>query len=183
MDRRRLLLLGPLGVAAAAGAGFWAVLDRMGRGTFDPHLVTSPLLNRPVPDFQLAGQPPGTGFGRSDIAALRRPVLVNFFASWCLPCVEEAPELTRLAAEGVPIWGVAYKDTAAATAAFLGQHGNPFARIARDPDGTAGIEWGVYGVPETYLVDAEGVIRRKFVGAITPEAAASEIRPMMRGAA
>ncbi len=183
MDRRRLLLLGPLAAAAAAGAGFWAVLGRMGQGTFDPHLVASPLLNRPVPDFQLVGQPPGEGFGKADILALRRPVLVNFFASWCLPCVAEAPELARLAGEGVPIWAVAYKDAMAATTGFLDQHGNPYARVARDPDGTAAIEWGVYGVPETYLVDAEGIIRRKFVGAITPEIAEQQIRPAMRGLA
>ena len=69
MDRRRLLLLGPLGIVAAAGAGSWAVLDRMGQGTFDPHRVDSPLLNRPIPDFQLPGQPPSQGFGAADIRA------------------------------------------------------------------------------------------------------------------
>jgi len=183
MDRRRLLLLGPLGAAAVAGAGFWAVLGRMGQGTFDPHLVPSPLLNRPMPEFQLSGQPPGPGFGRADIIALRRPVLVNFFASWCLPCISEHPELTKLAGEGVPIWAIAYKDAMAATASFLAQHGDPYARIARDPDGRTAIDWGVYGVPETYLVDGAGIIRRKFVGAITPEIAAGQIRPMMRGLA
>lgn len=183
MDRRRLLLLGPLGAAAVAGAGFWAVLGRMGQGRFDPHLVPSPLLDRPMPEFQLSGQPPSQGFGRADILALRRPVLVNFFASWCVPCVVEHPELTKLADEGVPIWAVAYKDAMAATAGFLDQHGDPYARVARDPDGTAAIEWGVYGVPETYLVDGAGIIRRKFVGPITPEIAAQQIRPMMRGLA
>ena len=180
MDRRRLLLLGPLGAAAVAGAGFWAVLDRMGQGTFDPHLVESPLLNRPVPDFQLRGQPPSPGFGRADILALRRPVLVNFFASWCVPCLAEHPELANLASDGVPIWAIAYKDPEPATAQFLAEHGNPYARVARDSDGLTAINWGVYGVPETYVVDGEGIIRRKFVGPITAEIAAEQLRPMLR---
>lgn len=179
LDKRRLLLLGPLGVAAVAGAGFWAVLGRMGRGTFDPHLVASPLLNRPMPAFQLPGQPPSAGFGRVDVLALRRPMLVNFFASWCVPCVAEHPELAKLAGEGVAIWAIAYKDAAAATAGFLAQHGNPYARVARDADGLTAIEWGVYGVPETYLLDGEGIIRRKFVGPITAEIVVGQIRPML----
>jgi cytochrome c biogenesis protein CcmG/thiol:disulfide interchange protein DsbE len=180
MDRRRLLLLGPLGVAAVAGAGFWTVLGRMGEGKFDPHLVESPLLNRPVPDFQLPGLSGGPGFSRADLLAQKRPILVNFFASWCQPCLLEHAELTKLAGEGVPIWAIAYKDTQGATTEFLARHGDPFARIARDADGLTAINWGVYGVPETYLVDAEGVIRRKFVGAITPEIAEGEVRPLMR---
>jgi cytochrome c biogenesis protein CcmG, thiol:disulfide interchange protein DsbE len=180
MDRRRLLLLGPLGVAAAAGAGFWAVLNRMGEGTFDPHRVDSPLLNRPIPDFQLPGQPPSQGFGAADLRALGKPVLINFFASWCVPCLAEHPDLTSLASEGVPIWAIAYKDTEAATAGFLSQHGNPYARVARDTEGLTAINWGVYGVPETYVVDGGGVIRRKFVGPITPDIADQEIRPLLR---
>jgi cytochrome c biogenesis protein CcmG/thiol:disulfide interchange protein DsbE len=180
LDRRRLILLGPLGAAAVAGAGFWAVLGRMGQGTFDPHLVESPLLNRPIPDFQLPGQPPSPGFSSADIRALRRPVLVNFFASWCVPCVAEHAELGKLAGEGVPIWAIAYKDAEPATAQFLAEHGDPYARVARDADGLTAINWGVYGVPETYVVDGQGIIRRKFVGPITPEIAEGQIRPMLR---
>ena len=88
--------------------------------------------------------------------------------------------LAKLSAEGVPIWAVAYKDAVAATAGFLGQHGSPYARVARDADGLTAINWGVYGVPETYLVDGAGIIRRKFVGPITPEIAAAEVRPLLR---
>ncbi len=180
MDRRRLLLLGPVGAATVAGAGFWVALNRMGKGRFDPHLIASPLLNRPMPDFTLPGQPPSPGFGRADIVALGKPILVNFFASWCVPCLVEHPELTKLQADGVPIWAIAYKDPVAATAAFLDQHGNPYARVARDADGLTAINWGVYGVPETYVVDKQGIIRRKIVGPVTPEFARHQIRPLLQ---
>ncbi len=172
IDRRRLLLLGPLGGAAILGAGFWAILDRMGSGSFDPHRVPSPLLGQQVPEFALPG------FSRADLVAQHRPVLVNFFASWCVPCVAEAPELATLGREA-PIWGIAYKDKPGDVARYLAQHGNPYARIAHDDPGRVAIDWGVYGVPETFLVDAAGVIRWKFAGALTPEIVAGELRPAL----
>lgn len=173
MDRRRLLLLGPLGGAAVLGGGFWAILRRMDAGSFDPHLVPSPLLGRPVPDFDLPG------FNRADLLAQHRPVLVNFFASWCIPCLEEAPELARLAQGGVPLWGIAYKDKPGNVTQYLAQHGDPYARIAHDDPGRTAIDWGVYGVPETFLVDAGGIIRWKFAGALTPQIVAGELRPAL----
>src|ERR1700688_1932022 len=107
--QRRLLLLAPLGFAAIGGASFWALLERMREGTYDPHGVPSMLIGKPLPDFSLPGQPPSPGFSSADVIGAGRPVLINFFASWCIPCVQEAPVLMTLKQQGVPIWGIAYK--------------------------------------------------------------------------
>lgn len=180
---RRALLLAPFGAAVLVTAGFWAVLSRMKQGTFDPHTVPSQLIGQPVPAFSLPPLPGFEGFASADLAAAGRPVLVNFFASWCLPCVIEHPSLLALSREGVPIWGVAYKDKPAAAAGFVARHGNPYARIAQDAPGQVAIDWGVYGVPETYLIDARGVVRWRQAGPITSEVVDAELRPMLRSLA
>ena len=177
MDRR-ILLLAPFGFAVAAGAGMYGVLGRMKQGTFDPHDVPSQLIGRPTPAFDLPAQSPGQGFGSADLQAAGRPVLLNFFASWCVPCVVEHPELMKLSATGLPIWGIAYKDTVSAASSFLSVHGNPFARLARDA-GSAAIDFGVYGVPESYLVDKMGVIRWHIAGPLTPEVVAEGLQPAL----
>ena len=158
MNRRRVLLLAPFGAALVAGAGFWTVLGRMKAGRFDPHEVPSQLIGRPMPEFSLPAQPPGQGFGSADIVALGRPVLVNFFASWCVPCVVEHPELMQLARAGLPIWGIAYKDQVA-------------------------IDWGVYGVPESYLIDGKGIVRWRMAGPLTPQVVSEQLRPMLQAMA
>jgi cytochrome c biogenesis protein CcmG/thiol:disulfide interchange protein DsbE len=173
---RRVLLMVPLGVAVAGGAAFYVMLNRMKDGTFDPRGVPSMLIDKPVPKFSLPGQN-GVGFSDADLA-VGKPVLINFFASWCVPCVEEAPSLMTLHEEGVPIYGIAYKDIATDTAAFLDKQGNPFTRVARDVPGRVAIDWGVSGVPETYLVDGNGIVRWRFVGPI-PRRIASEAIPAL----
>lgn len=183
MNRRRLLLLAPLGVATLGGAAFWTMLNRMERGTFDPRGVPSPLVGKPVPEFSLPAQAPGEGFASADLRAVGRPLLVNFFASWCVPCVIEHPQLMELAREGLPLWGIAYKDTPEAAAGFLARRGNPFARIARDAPGQVAIDWGVYGVPESYLIDAHGLIRWRYAGPLTPDVVAEQLRPLLRSVA
>jgi len=175
---RRLLLLAPFGAAVAAGAGMYSVLGRMKTGTFDPHDVPSQLIGRPVPAFDLPAQAPGQGFGSADLQALGRPVLLNFFASWCVPCVVEHPELMKLQASGLPVWGIAYKDTVPAASGFLAVHGNPFARIGRDAGGVA-IDFGVYGVPESYLLDRQGIVRWRVAGPLTPAVVAEGLRPAL----
>jgi len=170
---RRLLLAVPLVAAGAAGVGFWSMLNGMREGKFDPRGVPSMLIDKPMPDFTLAG------FTAADVRAAGRPIVINFFASWCVPCIEEAPTLLALARAGVPLWGIAYKDKPAATDAFLTRHGNPFAKLARDEPGTVAIDWGVTGVPETYLIDKSGIVRWRFSGPM-PEGAAQFLAEKLR---
>lgn len=181
---RRVLLLAPLAVAVAGGGAFYAMLNGMTKGTFDPRGVPSMLLDKPVPEFSL---PPGpaTDAGAAspmtshDLAS-GKPVIVNFFASWCEPCVQEAPILMALKRQGVSLIGIAYKDKPDATARYLQRHGNPYARIADDAPGRVAIDWGLTGVPETYLIDGAGVVRWRYVGPITPEVAAKVIPDLLR---
>ncbi|MBK1660608.1 DsbE family thiol:disulfide interchange protein [Paracraurococcus ruber] len=180
--RRRLLLLAPLGVAAAAGAGFFAMLRGLGTGSYDPKGVPSALLGKPAPDFAL---PPLEGADRpalaaADLRAAGRPVLVNFFASWCVPCVIEHPQLMKLSREGVPVLGVAYKDKPADALGFLQKHGNPYQRLGVDLPGRIAIDWGLYGVPETYLIDRGGIIRWRWAGPVTEETVAQQLRPLLK---
>lgn len=109
-------------------------------------------------------------------------VVVNFFASWCAPCAEEQPVLTRLAAEhrDVRLIGIAYKDTKPAIAAWLSEHGNPFTAVGYDAKGAAAIDWGVYGVPETYLL-IDGVIQHRHVGPLDDAALARDFVPLFKG--
>ena len=105
-------------------------------------------------------------------------MLLNFFASWCVPCVVEHPELMALSGSGLPIWGIAYKDAVSATSGFLQTHGNPFVRVARDAGGVA-IDFGVYGVPESYLLDRDGIIRWHVAGPLTEAVVAEGLRPAL----
>jgi cytochrome c biogenesis protein CcmG/thiol:disulfide interchange protein DsbE len=177
-----MLLLAPLAAAAAAGGGFWLMLEKMKVGKFDPRGVPSQLIGKPLPEFALPGQPPHEGFSASDLRAAGGPVLLNFFASWCVPCVEEAPVLMALRNEGVPVWGIAYKDREDATSGFLRRYGDPFVRVARDEPGTVAIDFGVYGVPESYLVDSRGVVRWRLAGGLTDDIVRAELMPLLRAA-
>jgi cytochrome c biogenesis protein CcmG, thiol:disulfide interchange protein DsbE len=181
MDRRRLLLMAPFGVAAVAGASFWAMLRGMATGNFDPRGVPSPIVGHPVPDFTLPSQPPGRGFTSAELAS-GKPLLVNFFASWCVPCIEEHPALLALAQAGVPIWAIAYKDTPDKVAQFIHDHGNPYTRIASDEPGRVAIDWGLSGVPETFLVDGKGIVRWHWAGPMDPATIEQRLQPAWRAA-
>ncbi|MGH1368877.1 MAG: DsbE family thiol:disulfide interchange protein [Maritimibacter sp.] len=109
--------------------------------------------------------------------------LVNFWASWCAPCRAEHPQLIELAGEGVDIYGINYKDEPAKAIAFLDELGNPFARMAADGSGRTGLDWGLYGVPETFVIDAQGTVIKRFAGPITQEILQKIIRPAMAQAA
>jgi cytochrome c biogenesis protein CcmG/thiol:disulfide interchange protein DsbE len=179
---RRALLFAPLGIAAVGGGLFFGMLRDMQTGEYNPRGVPSALLGRPAPDFSL---PPVEGselpgFSRADLAGFNGPVLVNFWASWCVPCIIEHPQLMRLSRDGVPVLGIAYKDRPADSLQFLQRHGNPFRRLARDEPGRAAIDWGVYGVPETYLLDRNGIIRWRFAGPITEDVLRQELRPLLK---
>lgn len=136
----------------------------------DPNVQPDALVGKPLPELVLPALDTGRPVRLHD-AAQPAPVLVNIFASWCAPCEIEHPVLVDLKKQGVRIVGVAYKDAPENTKAFLGRLGDPFAERLVDRDGRAGIDLGVTGVPETYLVGADGVILAKHTGPLTPETA------------
>jgi cytochrome c biogenesis protein CcmG/thiol:disulfide interchange protein DsbE len=181
--RRRWLVLVPLALFLALAALF---VLRLGAG--DPSRIPSALIGRPAPPTALApvagltqgGQPlPGI-----DAATFKGAVsLVNVWASWCVPCHDEAPLLTQLAQDArIRLVGINYKDQPDNARRFLGRHGNPFAAVGADHNGRASIEWGVYGVPETFVVDREGRIAFKLVGPITPDNLERALKPAIEKA-
>jgi cytochrome c biogenesis protein CcmG/thiol:disulfide interchange protein DsbE len=146
-----------------------------------PSLIPSALINKPAPRLSLpALDAQSAAFTAADLASGHVSVL-NVFASWCAPCRTETAQLDALSRlPGVALYGLTQKDKPEATRAFLAEVGNPFAKIARDDDGRASIEWGVYGVPETYVVDGKGIIRLKYVGPLTDEALARQVIPAIK---
>lgn len=136
----------------------------------DPHVNPDALVGQPVPDLTLPSLADGAPVRLR--TQLHPGVLINYFASWCAPCEEEHPALMALKTAGVRIVGVAYKDDPAHTRAMLSRLGDPFARTLVDRDGRAGLEFGVSGVPETFLVGADGRILAKHSGALSPDDAA-----------
>lgn len=145
----------------------------------DPSRVASALIDKPAPEFALAPLIEGeAGLATADLAG--RVSLINFFASWCGPCRIEHPLLMRLAGEhGVTIFGIDYKDPPEAARRWLAQDGNPFARIGVDPTGRTAIDFGVYGVPETYVIDRSGRIRHRHVGPLDAATVEEVILPML----
>jgi cytochrome c biogenesis protein CcmG/thiol:disulfide interchange protein DsbE len=168
--RIRLLYLLPAIVFAGLALLF---LIRLFAG--DPSRVPSALIGRPVPDFVLApleglrtdGQPV-PGLASADLKG--RTTVVNVWASWCAPCRQEHPLLVELARDpSIRVVGINYKDNPENARRFLGALGNPFAAVGVDPNGRTSIDWGVYGVPETFIIGPDGRIRYKHIGPLTPE--------------
>ncbi|MFM2043580.1 MAG: hypothetical protein RLY86_2156 [Pseudomonadota bacterium] len=148
--------------------------------TRDPSKLPSVLIDQPAPAFDL---PPlldgGQGLATADLKG--QVQLVNVFASWCAPCRIEHPVLMRLAKEeGITIHGIAYKDKPEDSRRFLGMLGNPYGRIGLDLEGRAGIEWGITGVPETFIIDKDGRIRWRYQGPLGPTIVEGELMPMLR---
>jgi cytochrome c biogenesis protein CcmG/thiol:disulfide interchange protein DsbE len=185
---RRLLVLAPLVIMGALAILFYA---RLHAG--DAARIPSALIGKRVPAFTLPGLPDAgggqvnagggqvtAGAGLAD-ADLRdgKVTLVNVFASWCVPCHQEHPELMALAARGVRIVGIAYKDEPENSRRFLGKDGNPYAHVGIDRAGTTAIDFGVYGVPETFVVRGDGTIIDKIVGPLTPENLANDLMPAL----
>lgn len=164
-------------------AGLFALALRSG----DPSKLPSALIGKPAPRLvlpSLDGVAPGvTEPGKTTRPAVigaGYPVLVNFYASWCAPCRNEHPLLVQLAqTTGVPILGINHRDTPAAGRRFIEQLGNPYERIVTDADGRAAIEWGAYGMPETFLVDGRGTVLYRHVGPLTVDVIERKILPVI----
>jgi cytochrome c biogenesis protein CcmG/thiol:disulfide interchange protein DsbE len=172
---RRLLYALPL-AGFVVLAGYFAVVLRP---NYDPHALPSALIDKPAPAFDL----PGLGGGKplSTAGLLGQVVVVNFFASWCVPCRVEHPMLIRLSEQlHVPLYGIAYKDKPEDSERILQQLGDPYRGIGVDRDGRTGLDFGVYGVPETYVIDKAGHIRKRFVGPLNAEAVEHELLPLLR---
>ena len=148
--------------------------------TLNPREVPSPLIGKPAPGFQLATlDAPDKVLTLRDMAG--RAWVLNVFASWCAPCREEHPLLVDLANKTpVPIFGLNYKDRQVDAERWLKQFGNPYRSVLVDRDGRAGIDYGVYGVPETFVIDKAGTVRYKKVGPLTPEVIEKRILPLLK---
>ena len=146
----------------------------------NPREVPSPLIGKPAPDFMLPQvQDETQQIGRRDL--LGKVSLLNVWASWCVACREEHPILVELARNGVvDVYGLNYKDTRQDAVRWLEQFGNPYLASAFDQKGDVGIDYGVYGVPETYVIDRQGIIRYKLVGPVTEEKLFEEILPLVK---
>ena len=156
-------------------AGVFAYLLLSGH---DPQKIPSALIDRPAPAFDLEDfHDSSARVSNADFTG--RVTVVNMFASWCLPCQAEHPLITRLAEE-VPVIGINYKDKRTDATRWLERLGDPYARIAVDATGRMGIDWGVYGLPETFVIDAEGHIRYKHVGPLTPHDFEEVVMPIIR---
>lgn len=172
--RRTLVFLLPLLVFAGLG-----VFLALGLGR-DPGALPSTLVGKPAPAVDLPPIPGRDEAGLKSADLRGRPMLVNVFASWCVPCRIEAPVLDRLKEEGVTIQGIDYKDPPADVTAWLKDLGDPFAKVGIDRKGATAIDWGVYGVPETYVIDAQGRIRYKVVGPVMPDEVERHILPLIK---
>ena len=172
---RPLVLIPPIAFALLAGL-FAGAMWRS-----DGDELPSALLGQPAPGLPadpLPGLPP------LDPAALTdgEVKLVNFFASWCGPCRLEHPSLMALAAEGVPLYGIAYKDDPEDSLAFLEELGSPFRAAGQDPNGRIAVDWGTYGVPETFVVAGDGTVIDRLPFPLTPELVESRLRPSLERA-
>jgi cytochrome c biogenesis protein CcmG, thiol:disulfide interchange protein DsbE len=179
-----LMRLLPVAVFAAI-ALFFAVALRGG----DPSKIPSMLIGKPAPqtafpalDELAADGKPVPGFTSADLTK-GKVTIVNFWASWCSQCIEEHPLLDKLTgATGANLYGVNYKDTAAAARRYLGRFGNPYAAVGVDSIGRSAIDWGVYGMPETFIVDGKGMIVYKHTGPLSPEAIEAKLLPAIEAA-
>jgi cytochrome c biogenesis protein CcmG, thiol:disulfide interchange protein DsbE len=146
----------------------------------DPREVPSPLIGKPAPVFTLSRLEAADRLVKRE-ELLGKPWVLNVWASWCAPCREEHPLLVEFAKRKLaPVYGLNYKDTRPNAQNFLRQLGNPYEASLFDGDGRVGIDFGVYGVPETFVIDAQGIIRFKHVGPLTPDVIRTRIEPLLK---
>ena len=147
--------------------------------SIDPKLVPSPLVGKPAPEFALPRlAEPATKLSRKDL--MQEVSLLNVWATWCVSCRQEHPVLMQLAKSGIPIYGLDYKDTRDDANRWLTRFGNPYLANGFDEDGRVGINWGVYGTPETFIIDKQGIIRHKHIGPLTTDVVKREILPLIK---
>lgn len=183
-QRRAWVRYVPIAIFAVVAAFFAYALT-----SGDPSKLPSALIGKPVPQSTFPAveglqddKGPVDGFTSADLAS-GKVTVVNFWASWCGPCVEEHPLLTDLAtAAQVDVFGVNYKDQATAARRFIGRYGNPFKAIGTDLNGRTAIEWGVYGMPETFVISPNGQIAYKHVGPLTAQSIEERLIPAIEKA-
>lgn len=164
----------------AAGFTALAVLFAIALERPDPDQLPSAFVGRKTPSLTIENlHTVDSRITRKDDLEAARIKLVNFWASWCAPCRVEHPSLEKLAHAGVPVHGINYKDKPEHAAQFLSELGNPFATLAADPRGRTGLDWGIYGVPETFVIDANGEIILRYAGPITSRILESRILPSL----
>lgn len=169
-----LMFLPLIVMAGFVGASYWAMQRQ------DPNAMPSTFVGRAAPAVEI--QPLGEAKGFTD-ADLRdgKIKLVNFWASWCAPCRVEHPNLKQLSEDGVEIFGVNWKDTPEKALGFLAEMGDPFTAIGQDPSNRMGIDWGVAGVPETFVVDGEGTVLARIAGPLTDAVIEAQVDPLLAG--
>ena len=176
MQRRLLFLLPLLTLVLMAGFFAWSLMA--GR---DPASIGSVMVGRPAPRLDLPALAEGAPPLGEALLKSGKPVLVNFFASWCAPCLAEAPLLMRLKErEGVAIVGIAWKNKPDEARAWLARLGDPFKAVGYDLDGKFALDWGLSGVPETFLVDAQGIVRLHFRAPLTERDFRQRILPLLK---
>jgi cytochrome c biogenesis protein CcmG/thiol:disulfide interchange protein DsbE len=171
---RSIKFLIPAGLFAIVAVFLMIGLSR------DPREIPSPLIGKPAPEFRLPMlEQPEQSWSPSE---LRGQVwLLNVWASWCVPCLVEHPVLVQMARDrSLPIVGLNYKDERGAATTWLGKHGNPYRQVVADRNGAAAFDYGVYGVPESFLIDKAGTIRFKHVGPLTPEVVNGKLLPLVK---
>jgi len=169
---KRLLFLLPVALFAAVIGAFMLGLRH------DPSHITSVLIDRPLPEFALPAVRNNQGLANADFKG--EPMLLNVFASWCVSCREEHGLLLSLKQQGVVIQGLDWKDDAADGARYLAENGDPYIKAGNDASGRTGIDLGVAGVPETFVVDARGRVRYKFIGPIDADDWENTLKPLLQ---
>jgi len=172
---RRLIYLLPVALFGVLVAYFALAL----RPGYDPALLPSAMVGKEAPQFDLAALAGGSNLSMDALKG--RPIVVNFFASWCVPCRIEHPLLMRLSQQDhIPLYGIDYKDKPADAERLLTQMGDPYRVVGMDRAGQTGLDFGVYGVPETYVIDKTGHIRKRFVGPLSAEQVDHELLPLLK---
>ncbi|MCR8726415.1 DsbE family thiol:disulfide interchange protein [Frigidibacter sp. ROC022] len=171
-----MMILPPLLFAGLVAVFLW------GMGRQDPDALPSARAGGPAPELSVVELGDHPGFDAADLSA-PGVKLVNFWASWCAPCRAEHPNLKALAEEGITIYGIDYKDPPEKGIGFLAEMGSPYAGVMADAKGRTGLDWGIYGVPETFVIDGDGKIVLRFAGPLTQRSIEDTLRPALAKAA